>query len=446
VPSLQAAPYAQINDAAIANWFINNWLPAAPKSQPWFAAVSFINPHDMSDFPYSFALAGTPNFGNATPSSPVSGYQPPPTAGYPYNAAQPDQYVPALNTTLYPANGTQPPQWNEADSPGSQPYGVQNSGGWGKPGLQTYFQSNFNTSYGQVQNVNGWFTFLNYYFWMQSSVDYHIGRVLTGLQASPFWSDTIVIFTSDHGDYGGSHSLHAKGGALYDEAINVPLFVSFPGMRPPFAPGPTSRITPFVCSSVDMFAFLYTLALGNSGWRNNLSDPYSYLSGRECILDAILSSSPQQRRLSTFPNSNGTGYQPYILHTQDEYPQSIKQASHAIAFRTVDTTVTMSVGGTTYYGGAKLGMYSYWICGGTTPNTADAQQYEFYNYTAGNIGETGNSALNSPTQLATLPAQYLSAFNAIAPNELYIQYSQFESAAQTALSTYLAYINPKIGC
>ena len=450
LPQLQT-PFPMLNDAAIANWFINKWLPNAPSSQPWFAAVSLINPHDIADFPCGFGLAGTPNFGAATSPSPY-GYQPPPPTGSPFNPAQPDQYIPPLNASLYPQSGSLPAQWSGGDDPLSQPYGVKNANGWGKPGLQASFSARVNYADGPVQNAAGWMTFLNYYFWLQSCVDYHIGRVLNSLNASSFASSTIIMFTSDHGDYGGSHNLHTKGGALYDESINVPLYISFPRMRPPFAPAITGRIRPFVCSSVDIFPLLYTLALGNSAWRNNPADPYNYLSGRECILDAILSTAPQQRRLSPFPNSNGVGYQPYILHTTDEYPTATipgtttAQPSHAIAYRTVDTTVTTAAGGSTFYGGAKLGMYSYWPCGATTPDPAKPQQFEFYNYTAGNFGEIGNSALTSPTQLDALPTQYLSAYNSAAPTELYVQYSQVQSAAQTAKTTYFGFIKTLGGC
>jgi arylsulfatase A-like enzyme len=453
VTSIETLPWNIVSDGAIANWFINQWMPAAPASKPWYAAVSFINPHDITTFPLSFALAGTTagngNFGTPTATSGDYGFQPPPTSGYTYNPSQPDEFVPPLNASLYPLNGQQPASWNVGDNPASQPYGVQSqlqgSPGWGKPSLQTYFQGDINYLYGSVLNTNGWFTFLNYYFWMQSCVDYQIGRVLNSLAASQFAANTVIMFTSDHGDYGGSHWMHTKGGALYDESINVPLFISFPKMRPPYSPSVSSRVRPFVCSSVDIFAFLYTLALGNSGWRNNSADPYTYLSGREAILDAILSTAPVQRRLSPFPNQNGSGYQPYILHTTDEfYSATINNTplpAHAIAYRTVDTSVQMTVGGVTFYGGAKLGMYSFWPCGGTTPDPTKAQQYEFYNYTQGNVGELGNSALTGPTQLDVLPSSYLSAFNAAAPGELYLQLSQFTSTAAAALSAYVTYVN-----
>jgi hypothetical protein len=100
----------------------------------------------------------------------------------------------------------------------------------------------------------------------------------------------------------------------------------------------------------------------------------------------------------------------------------------------------MTVGGVTFYGGAKLGMYSFWPCGLTTPDPSKTQQYEFYNYTQGNVSEVGNSALSGPNQLDTLPSSYLSAFNAAATGELYLQLPQFASAAQAALAAYIAYV------
>jgi hypothetical protein len=102
--------------------------------------------------------------------------------------------------------------------------------------------------------------------------------------------------------------------------------------------------------------------------------------------------------------------------------------------------VQTNVGGVTFYGGAKLGIYSYWPCTTTTPDTTKPQQYEFYNYSQGNIGETGNSALVSATQLDVIPSQYLTAYTTLAPDELYVQFPQFAGAAQAAEAAYLAYL------
>ena len=127
------------------------------------------------------------------------------------------------------------------------------------------------------------------------------------LQNSPFWANTAIIFLSDHGDYGGSHWLKGKTGALYDETINVPLYISMPTFSTP--PRQTQSVPrAFVCSSVDILPLVYSLALGNESWRCNSSDIISYLNQRESIRDAIYAgTSTQQRRLSSFTNANPQG-------------------------------------------------------------------------------------------------------------------------------------------
>ena len=45
------------------------------------------------------------------------------------------------------------------------------------------------------------------------------------LEAAGAWDDTVVIFTSDHGDMCGSHGLRSKGPFVYDEIMRVPLYV-----------------------------------------------------------------------------------------------------------------------------------------------------------------------------------------------------------------------------
>ena len=48
--------------------------------------------------------------------------------------------------------------------------------------------------------------------------------VLDILASSPaVAANTVVIFTSDHGEYAGSHGLRGKGAGVYEEAIRVPL-------------------------------------------------------------------------------------------------------------------------------------------------------------------------------------------------------------------------------
>ncbi len=66
------------------------------------------------------------------------------------------------------------------------------------------------------------------YWGLCSQVDAHCGAILDTLRACDLWDDTIVVFTSDHGDMMGSHQLIAKG-LMYEEAARVPLLIKIPG-------------------------------------------------------------------------------------------------------------------------------------------------------------------------------------------------------------------------
>jgi arylsulfatase A-like enzyme len=64
------------------------------------------------------------------------------------------------------------------------------------------------------------------YYQLQKNVDQQMLRVLTKLQNTRFYDDTIVIFLSDHGELLGTHGgLHQKWFCAYEEAIHVPLII-----------------------------------------------------------------------------------------------------------------------------------------------------------------------------------------------------------------------------
>ena len=60
-------------------------------------------------------------------------------------------------------------------------------------------------------------------------VDGQIGRVLAALEENGLVENTLVVFTSDHGDMDASHRMEHKT-AFYDEAIRIPLLISGPGV------------------------------------------------------------------------------------------------------------------------------------------------------------------------------------------------------------------------
>jgi len=66
---------------------------------------------------------------------------------------------------------------------------------------------------------------------MITMIDDAIGRVLAALSALGLADDTVVIFTTDHGDYLGDHRLLLKGPAHYESITHVPFIWAEPGGR-----------------------------------------------------------------------------------------------------------------------------------------------------------------------------------------------------------------------
>jgi arylsulfatase A-like enzyme len=64
---------------------------------------------------------------------------------------------------------------------------------------------------------------------MIAMIDDAVGRVLGELAARGLADDTIVIFTTDHGDFLGDHQLLLKGPAHYQGIIHVPFIWAEPG-------------------------------------------------------------------------------------------------------------------------------------------------------------------------------------------------------------------------
>lgn len=65
------------------------------------------------------------------------------------------------------------------------------------------------------------------YFGMMSEVDDNLGRLFAHLKHEGLWDDTLVVFTSDHGEMLGDHWMLAKSG-YFDQAYAVPLIVRDP--------------------------------------------------------------------------------------------------------------------------------------------------------------------------------------------------------------------------
>ncbi|HSS51541.1 MAG TPA: sulfatase-like hydrolase/transferase [Thermoanaerobaculia bacterium] len=93
-----------------------------------------------------------------------------------------------------------------------------------------------------------------FYYYLQKAVDAHVAAVYERLRNSPFSENTVVIFTSDHGDMLGAHGgMHQKWHSAYEEAIHVPLVIA----NPILGHGPCSHV---LSSHVDLLPTMLGLA------------------------------------------------------------------------------------------------------------------------------------------------------------------------------------------
>jgi len=149
------------------------------RDKPFFLFASFINPHDICQVARNQDL----------PQGPVSRVPLDKCPGLPPNFAIPSyapdalQYLRRVSPRIYPTL-----DWTDDE----------------------------------------WRHFRHSYFRLVEKVDAEIVRLLDALDASGKADNTVIIFTSDHGDGHGAHHWNQKT-ALWEEEIRIPMIVSEPG-------------------------------------------------------------------------------------------------------------------------------------------------------------------------------------------------------------------------
>ena len=81
---------------------------------------------------------------------------------------------------------------------------------------------------GRTKEINSYDKFRLDYFRSISYVDRYVGKMMDKLEVLGHKEDTMIVFTSDHGDMIGEHGLNLKM-CFYDAAIKVPLLIHIPG-------------------------------------------------------------------------------------------------------------------------------------------------------------------------------------------------------------------------
>lgn len=89
--------------------------------------------------------------------------------------------------------------------------------------------------------------FTSEYYAMVKEVDDWIGRILDKLDELGLSDNTLVIFTSDHGEMLGAHGMYSKMN-FYEESAHIPLLIRFPGRIEP------ATVVENYVSTVNLFA------------------------------------------------------------------------------------------------------------------------------------------------------------------------------------------------
>ena len=119
-----------------------------------------------------------------------------------------------------------PAEWlarfDEADFPLCETYADGSAEYWNPRMDRQWWLENVKPNLSRWQRI---------YYAMTANLDWNIGRLLQGLDAAGLGDDTVLVFSSDHGEMFGAHGRIAKN-IFYDEATRIPMLMRWPGRIP----------------------------------------------------------------------------------------------------------------------------------------------------------------------------------------------------------------------
>lgn len=180
------------------------YLNDAPK-KPFFMVASFVNPHDICEYAR----------GQRLPNGEI-------------------EELPVHNCPNLPINHAIEPYDSEVLRLEQQ------------LDLKTYPTANY--------TEDDWRQYLSAYYRLIEKVDFEIGKILDALEKNGLDKNTIVLFTSDHGDGMSAHHWNQKT-VLFEESIHVPLIV-----KNPFNKKPVTRSTALVTIGLDLMPTILNMA------------------------------------------------------------------------------------------------------------------------------------------------------------------------------------------
>jgi len=384
-----------LNDGDIAAQAAE-WLSARQTGdQPWCLTVCLQNPHDHMFFwggtefqTYNALFDGQNAFQPMTYYSSDKGTDYPPVVSWDADILKspPSYGYPAL-----------PPNWESAaqlkankpsthffartflefvtggvsDDPNATGYSIVPY-----PGVNGYGTG--------VAPFSYWQRNLDSYTQILSLADQQVGVILSSLPAEVA-ANTVIVFTSDHGDYVGAHGLVSnKFCTAYDEAFHVPLIVVDPTGQ---FTGDIGTARDELTSSVDMCALL--VSLGHGGSTDWMTGKYAKIyGGRHDMVPMLKSASAPGRSYSLLVTDELT-MSNYIFNDAP---------LHIIGYRTKKE---------------KLAVYVHWHDFSTRDQFRTAE-LEFYDYTT----EGGRAEIDNTPRDPRVPALVKHLHSSILPNEL----------------------------
>jgi len=91
------------------------------------------------------------------------------------------------------------------------------------------------------------------YYGMVSLIDHNVGRILAALDNLGLTEDTLVFYSTDHGDMLGNHGLYLKGPTPYEDLMRVTMIARGPGIA-------AGKVVSEPVGTLDMAATFYDYA------------------------------------------------------------------------------------------------------------------------------------------------------------------------------------------
>ena len=169
-------------------WLRDTGMTLNQNGQSFFLAVNLINPHDIMNLVTDDDFAGGAMAVTEPPKDKV--------------------YEKSYNLPL-------PSTWQQDIATDGTVYGVN------------AYKNTWFSNMGDIDDHH-FVKMQDYYFNCIQDSDNNLMNLLIALDHMHMLDNTIIVFTSDHGEMHGAHGLKGKGGFIYEENIHVPMIIYHP--------------------------------------------------------------------------------------------------------------------------------------------------------------------------------------------------------------------------